>query len=108
MFGDKYTLGSGAAASFASSSSSRLAEALELCGPSLGPVASRHAGVLSPAMSISTDQIKSDWELGDAITVTMETDGDGDGADGGDGSDGDGSDGDGSDGDGGDADGGDA
>jgi hypothetical protein len=60
-------------------------------------------GVLSAAMSITSDQIKADWELGDPITVTM----DADGADG-DGTDGDGGDGDGTDGDGGDADGGDA
>ena len=58
-------------------------------------------------MSISNDDIKSDWELGDTIAVTM--DGDADGTDGDedatDGSDGDS---DGTDGDGGDADGGDA
>ena len=65
-------------------------------------------------MSISNEDIKADWELGDTITVKM--DGDGDGTDGdatdgdGDGSDGDGSDGDSSDGDGDgtDGDGGDA
>ena len=59
------------------------------------------------AMSITNDDIKTDWEPGDTIAVTM--DGDADGTDGdGDGTDGDGDDGDGTDGDGGDADGGDA
>jgi hypothetical protein len=56
-------------------------------------------------MSISNEDIKVDWELGDTLAITM--DGDGDGSDS-DGTYGDGSDGDGSDGDGGDADGGDA
>jgi hypothetical protein len=61
------------------------------------------------AMSISNEDIKADWELGDPIVVTMDGDGDGSDADGsdGDGSGGDGSDGDAADGDGGDADGGD-
>jgi hypothetical protein len=46
-------------------------------------------------MSITSDQIKSDWELGDPIIITMDADGEG-------GTDGDGG------ADGGDADGGDA
>jgi hypothetical protein len=60
-------------------------------------------------MSISNEDIKVDWELGDTLAITMDGDGDGSDADGtdGDGSDGDGSDGDASDGDDGDADGGD-
>ena len=48
-------------------------------------------------MSITNDDIRAEWELDDAIVVTM--DGDGDGTDG-DGTDGDGTDGDGSDGEG--------
>ncbi len=59
-------------------------------------------------MSITNDDIKTDWELSDAIEITM--DGDGDGTDGtdGDGSDGDGSDSDGDGTDGTDGDGSDA
>jgi hypothetical protein len=59
-------------------------------------------------MSISNEDIKVDWELGDTLAITMDGDGDGSDSDGtdGDSSGGDGSDGDG--GDGGDADGGDA
>jgi len=51
-------------------------------------------------MSISTNDIKADWEAGDTLVVTM--DGDSDGTDGGDS---DGSDGDGDGSDGGDSDG---
>ena len=59
------------------------------------------------AMSITNDDIKTEWEPGDSLVVTM--DGDADGTDGdSDGTDGDGGAGDGTDGDGGDADGGDA
>jgi hypothetical protein len=58
------------------------------------------------AMSITNDDIKTEWEPGQPLVVTM--DGDADGTDGdSDGTDGNG-DGDGTDGDGGDADGGDA
>ena len=58
------------------------------------------------AMSITNDDIKTEWEPGDSLVVTM--DGDADGTDGdGDATDG-GGDTDGTDGDGGDADGGDA
>ena len=61
-------------------------------------------------MSITNDDIKAEWELGDTLVITMDgdtdgTDGDTDGTDG-DGTDG--TDGDATDGDGGDADGGDA
>ncbi len=51
-------------------------------------------------MSITNDDIKADWELSDAIEVTMDADGtDGDGTDGDatDGTDGDATDGDGGD-----------
>lgn len=51
-------------------------------------------------MSITNDDIKADWELSDAIEVTMDadgTDGDGNDGDGTDGTDGDATDGDGGD-----------
>jgi hypothetical protein len=44
-------------------------------------------------MSISNADIGAQWELGDPIVVTMESDGDGDGTDGTDGGDSDGTDG---------------
>jgi hypothetical protein len=54
-------------------------------------------------MSITNDDIRSDWEPGDTLVVTM--DGDGDGTDAAPATDGDGSDGDGTGGDGGETDG---
>jgi hypothetical protein len=58
------------------------------------------------AMSITNDDIKAEWAIGDPVVITM--DGDSDGTDGTDGDATDGTDGDATDGDGGDADGGDA